>query len=74
MGGAALAVAALALALGVGLDSPVAVAGLGLSLLASTAAVVFTLRSTRWGFRFVILAALIDVVLLVFAGDRMVVG
>jgi 4-hydroxybenzoate polyprenyltransferase len=74
LGGAALAVAALALALGVGLDSPVAVAGLGLSLLASTAAVVFTLRGTRWGFRFVILAALIDVVLLVFAGDRMVVG
>jgi 4-hydroxybenzoate polyprenyltransferase len=71
-GGVALAGAATALALGIGLDSPVALTGLGLSLAASVAAVVFALRGSRWGFRFVILAALIDVVLLVVAGERMV--
>jgi hypothetical protein len=72
LGGVALAGAATALAHGIGLDSPVALIGLGLSLAASVAAVVFSLRSSRWGFRFVILAALIDVVLLVLAGERMV--
>jgi 4-hydroxybenzoate polyprenyltransferase len=72
LGGVALAGAATALALGIGLDSPVALTGLGLSLAASVAAVVFALRGSRWGFRFVILAALIDVVLLVVAGERMV--
>jgi 4-hydroxybenzoate polyprenyltransferase len=74
LGGVALAGAATAVALGIGLDSPVALTGLGLSLAASVAAVVFSLRGSRWGFRFVILAALIDVVLLVLAGERMVVA
>lgn len=74
LGGVALAGAATALTLGIGLGSPIAISGLGLSLLASVGAVVFSLRGNRWGFRFVILAALIDVVLLVLAGERMVVG
>lgn len=73
LGGLALAGAAVALTLGVG-ASPPTLAGLALSLAASVAAVVFSLRGSRWGFRFVILAALIDVVLLVLAGERMVVG
>lgn len=69
LAGFALAGAALALALGIA--SPLALTGLGLSLVASVAAVVFSLRASRWGFRLVILAALIDVVLLLLAGDRM---
>lgn len=73
LGGLALTGAAVALTIGIGLGSPVALIGFGLSLAASVAAVVFTLRGSRWGFRFVILAALIDVVLLVIAGERMVV-
>lgn len=73
LGGLALAGAAVALTVGIGADSPVALTGLGLSLAASVAAVVFALRGSRWGFRFVIVAALIDVVLLVLAGGRMVV-
>jgi 4-hydroxybenzoate polyprenyltransferase len=73
LGGVALAGAAIALALGIGLDSPIALAGLALSLAASVGAVGSTLRGSRWGFRFVIVAALIDVVLLVFAGARMIV-
>ncbi len=73
LGGLALAGAAGALTIGVGADSPVALVGLILSLAASVAAVVFALRGSRWGFRFVIVAALIDVVLLVLAGDRMIV-
>lgn len=73
LGGVALAGAAIALALGIGLDSPIALAGLALSLAASAGAVVAGLRGSRWGFRLVILAALIDVVLLVLAGERMVV-
>ncbi|GHF24648.1 membrane protein [Pseudolysinimonas yzui] len=73
LGGLALAAAAVALTVGIGADSPVALTGLALSLAASVAAVVFALRGSRWGFRFVIVAALIDVVLLVLAGDRMVV-
>lgn len=73
LAGCALAGAAVSLTLGVGPASPVALVGLGLSLAASVAAVVFTLRGSRWGFRLVILAALLDVVLLVLTGDRMVV-
>lgn len=73
LGGLALAGAAVSLTVGIGADSPVALTGLGLSLAASVAAVAFALRGSRWGFRFVIVAALIDVVLLVLAGDRMVV-
>ncbi|WP_309710724.1 UbiA family prenyltransferase [Pseudolysinimonas sp.] len=74
LGGLSLSGAAIALTLGIGLDSPVALFGFGLSLAASVAAVVFTLRENRWGFRFVIVAALIDVVLLVLAGNQMVVA
>jgi 4-hydroxybenzoate polyprenyltransferase len=74
LAGAALGGAAIALALGMGLDSPIALTGLGLSLAASGAAVGAGLRGSRWGFRFVIVAALIDVVLLVLAGERMVVA
>lgn len=73
LAGLALGGAAVALTVGIGPDSPVALVGLGLSLAASVAAVVFTLRESRWGFRFVIVAALVDVVLLVLAGDRIVV-
>jgi 4-hydroxybenzoate polyprenyltransferase len=71
LGGLSLSGAALALAVGIG-ASPLTLAGLGLSLAASVAAVVFALRGSRWGFRFVILAALIDVVMLLLAGDRLV--
>jgi 4-hydroxybenzoate polyprenyltransferase len=73
LAGLALAGAAATLTLGVG-GSPAAVVGLTLSLAASVAAVVFTLRGNRWGFRFVIVAALVDVVLLVLAGEQMVVA
>ncbi|HWH97776.1 MAG TPA: UbiA family prenyltransferase [Pseudolysinimonas sp.] len=73
LGGLALTGAAVALSLGIGLNSPVALVGFGLSLAASVASVVFTLRGSRWGFRFVIVAALVDVLLLVLAGERIVV-
>ncbi len=71
--GVALIAAAGALAAGIGIASPVAVVGLGLSLAASTAAVVLGLRGSRWAFRLVIVAALVDVAMLVLAGSRMVV-
>lgn len=71
--GLALAGAAVALTVGVGAQSAIALVGLALSLVASVAAVVFALRGSRWGFRLVIAAALIDVVLLVLAGGRMIV-
>lgn len=64
------AAAALAVGLGVGILSLV---GLGLSLAASVAAVVLGLRGSRWAFRLVILAALVDVVLLVLAGPALAV-
>lgn len=70
--GAALTGAAAALATGIGIASPVALAGLALSLAASVAAVVLGLRSSRWAFRLVILAALVDVAMLVLAGNRMI--
>lgn len=70
---AGLALAGAAVALTVGLAaSPVALAGLGLSLAASVGAVIGALRGSRWGFRFVIVAALVDVVLLVIAGERLI--
>jgi 4-hydroxybenzoate polyprenyltransferase len=69
--GVALAGAAVALAVGVG-PSVLAVVGLGLSLAASAAAVVRGLTRSRWAFRLVILAAVIDVALLVAAGSAMV--
>lgn len=71
LAGLALAGAAIALTLGVG-TSPASIAGLGLSLAASAAAVGYALGGNRWGFRFVILAALIDVVLLLLAGERLI--
>lgn len=71
LAGVALAGAAASLAFGLGV-SPVAVAGLGLSLAASAASVVLGLRRSRLAFWAVLLAAVIDVVLLVVAGTRMV--
>lgn len=71
LAGVALAGAAVVLAIGVG-PSPVALVGLGLSLAASGAAVALGLRGSRWAFRLVIVAALVDVVLLVLAGNRIV--
>lgn len=70
LAGAALAGAAGALAVGLG-PGILTVVGLVLSLGASAAAVVLGLRGSRWAFRVVILAALIDVALLVLAGARM---
>ena len=57
-----------------GIGSPLAVAGLGVSLAASVGAVVFGLRGSRWGFRLVIVAALVDVALLVLAGSALTAG
>lgn len=71
--GLALIGAAGALAAGLGISSPVALAGLGLSLAASIAAIVLGMRGSRWAFRLVIGAALVDVAMLVVAGNAMVV-
>jgi len=71
--GVALAGAAGSLAAGIGMSSPIALVGLALSLAASVAAVVLGLRGSRWAFRLVIVAALVDVAMLVLAGSRMVV-
>ena len=71
--GLALIGAGGALAAGIGLSSPVALAGLGLSLAASVAAIVLGLRGSRWAFRLIIVAALIDVAMLVLAGRGMIV-
>jgi 4-hydroxybenzoate polyprenyltransferase len=71
LAGAALAGAAAALGIGLG-PGILTVVGLVLSLGASAAAVVLGLRGSRWAFRLVILAALVDVALLVLAGARMV--
>lgn len=67
LAGVTLAGAAGALALGIG--GPVGLVGLGVSLGLATAAVILGLRGSRWGFRLVIAAALVDVVLLVVAGS-----
>ena len=72
LAGVALAGAAGVLAIGIG--SAVAVAGLAASLAASVSAVVFGLRGSRWGFRLVIFAALVDVILLVLAGPLLTAG
>ena len=71
--GLALIGAAGALAAGIGISSEVAIAGFGLSLAASIAAIVLGLRGSRWAFRLVMLAALVDVVMLVLAGSKMIV-
>ena len=70
LAGTALAGAGGVLALGIG--GVLGGAGVAVSLAVSVAAVVASLRRSRWGFRLVILAAVVDVVLLVLAGDRMV--
>lgn len=69
--GLALAGAAVALVVGVGI-SPISIAGLTLSLSASAASIVLGLRRSRAAFPLVMLAAVIDVALLVLAGSRMV--
>ncbi|MEO8528761.1 MAG: UbiA family prenyltransferase [Pseudolysinimonas sp.] len=69
--GFALAGAAVALVVGIGI-SPISIAGLALTLAASTASVALGLRRSRAAFPLVLLAAVIDVVLLVVAGSRMV--
>jgi 4-hydroxybenzoate polyprenyltransferase len=69
----ALLGAAVAIASGIGLGSPLAIAALIVT--GAIAAVGISLdlrRSTRWGFRLVLLAAVIDVALLVLAGGRIV--
>jgi 4-hydroxybenzoate polyprenyltransferase len=66
---AGFALAGAATVLAIGLGSPLALVGLGLSLAASVGAVVFGLRGSRWGFRLVIVAALVDVALLVLGGS-----
>lgn len=71
LAGAALAGAGVAVALGIG--TPLALAGLVVSLAVSAAAVVLCLRRKRAGFRLVMVAALVDVVLLVLAGPALAV-
>lgn len=44
--------------------------GLGFSIVIAIVGLSIILRPTRWHFRFIILAALVDVVVLVFAGSR----
>lgn len=72
LAGAALAGAAGALAIGLG-PGILTFVGLALSLGASVAAVVLGFRGSRWAFRLVILAALVDVALLVLAGPSLAV-
>ena len=67
LAGIALSGAAGALAVGLG-PGILTLVGLGLSLAASIAAVALGLRGSRWAFRLVIVAALVDVALLVLAG------
>lgn len=70
LAGVALAGAAGALAVGLG-PTPLAIVGLGVSLAASAAAVALGLRGSRWAFRLVLVAALVDVALLVLAGPAL---
>lgn len=70
----ALIAAAIALAFGIGFAGPLAIAGLALSAAIAAAGLAVSLRSpSRWGFRLVLVAALLDVALLVIAGTRLVV-
>ncbi len=66
----ALLAAAASLAYGIGLDTPLAVAGLAIAAVIAIAGLVLGMRRapTRVLFRLVILAALVDVVMLVAAG------
>ncbi len=69
----ALVGAAIALAYGVGFATPLGIVGLLLSIGIAVAGLVLSVRSpSRWGFRLVLLAALLDVALLVAAGTRLV--
>ncbi len=66
----ALLAAAVALAVGIGLDSPVAIAGLAIAVAIAIAGLTLGLRRapSRVLFRLVILAALVDVSMLVISG------
>jgi 4-hydroxybenzoate polyprenyltransferase len=66
----ALLAAAASLAVGIGLDDPIGIAGLGVAVVIAVAGLVLGLRRapTRVLFRLVILAALVDVAMLVIAG------
>jgi hypothetical protein len=44
--------------------------GLGFSIVIAIVGLSIILRPTRWHFRFIIIAALVDVVVLIFAGSR----
>jgi len=70
----ALLGAAAALGVGLGLDRPVAIIGLGASVAIAVAGVSLSWRASRWGFRLVLIAALLDVALLVAAGTGLVAG
>jgi 4-hydroxybenzoate polyprenyltransferase len=72
--GTSLLAAAGALAIGVGLTTVTGVIGFALSIAVSAAAVLFGLirPGSRAAFRLIILAALIDVSLLILAGQRVV--
>jgi len=68
----ALVGAAIALAFGIGFTTPLAIIGLALSAGIAVIGLLISLRTpSRWGFRLVLLAALIDVALLVAAGTRL---
>ncbi len=71
----ALLGAAVVLALGIGLDRPIALIGILASVVVAIAGVALSFRrGSRWGFRLVLIAALVDVVLLVAAGASLVAG
>jgi 4-hydroxybenzoate polyprenyltransferase len=69
----ALALAAVCIVLGLGAIAWYQLAGLVLSLALAVAAAVLVLtgRATKWMFRLIILAALVDVVLLALSGSRL---
>jgi 4-hydroxybenzoate polyprenyltransferase len=73
VGWAALLGAAVVLAIGIGLDAPVALVGLAAAVVVAVTGVVLSLRrASRWGFRLVLVAALLDVGLLVAGGASLV--
>jgi len=70
---AALLGAALALAGGLGFAGPLPIVALLVNGAIAAAGLALSLRSpSRWGFRLVLLAALVDVALLLLAGPRLV--
>jgi 4-hydroxybenzoate polyprenyltransferase len=68
----ALLAAAASLAVGIGLNTPIGIAGLGIAAVIAVIGLVLGMRRapTRVLFRLVILAALIDVAMLVIGGTR----